>query len=65
MAFISENSSSSRSAMQNHIKHYVIEPYHINQGYTTVSTVNVNHTGHSISVHLDVSVDQLTQFLVK
>jgi len=65
MAFILENSTSSRSAMQSNIKQHAIEPYHINQGYRTMSTVNMHHTGHSVSVDSNVSVDQLTQFSVK
>jgi len=51
--------------MQSHIKQHAIEPYHINQGYRTMSTVNMHQTGHSILADSDVSVDQLTQFSVK
>jgi hypothetical protein len=57
--------SRSRSAMHSHIKQHAIEPYHINQGYRTMSTVNMHHTGHSTFADSDMSVHQLTQFSVK
>jgi hypothetical protein len=51
--------------MQSHIKQHAIEPYHINQWYRTMSTVNMHHNGYSILADSDVSLDQLTQFSVK